>query len=52
MNLLAVLAFVAFVIAAVLAFLVETVGNTILIGIVSTGLALWIASSIFPAPRT
>lgn len=51
MNLLAIVAFVLFVIGAVLAFLVKEVSHDVLFGILFSGLAAWVASSIFPAVR-
>lgn len=48
MNLLAVVAFVLFVITAVLAFLVDSVGLDVLVGLTASGLAAWVASGLFP----
>lgn len=47
MNLLAIVAFVAFIIAAVLAFITDT-GNNVVLGFVASGLAAWVASGLWP----
>ena len=48
MNLLAVAAFILFVIGAILAFLVQDVGHSVQMGILFSGLACWVASQLFP----
>lgn len=50
MNLLWLVALVAFIIAAIVAFITDTDVRDIL-GIISIGLAAWAAGGVWPNPR-